>query len=81
MSDPSPNKMVSKIENFDPKVPKQAEVKRNGVINPHNYNFDQFLYRKFWCSQNPTNQQNSTVELGYMCPQGLTDPPAVTLAK
>ena len=33
--------------------------------------------RKFWCSQNATNQPKSTVELGYMCPQGLTGPPAV----
>ena len=26
----------------DPKVPKQAEAKRDGVINPQNYNFNQF---------------------------------------
>ena len=25
-----------------PKVPKQAEAKRDGVINPQNYNFNQF---------------------------------------
>ena len=25
-----------------PKVPKQAEAKRDGVINPQNYNFIQF---------------------------------------
>ena len=28
-----------------------------------------------------TNQLKSTVELGYMCPRGLTGPPAVTLTK
>ena len=28
------------------KVPKQAEAKRDGVINPQNYNFSQFLTRK-----------------------------------
>ena len=28
---------------------------------------------------NATNQPKSTVELGYMCPRGLTGPPAVTL--
>ena len=30
-----------------PKVPKQTEAKRDGVINPQNYNFKQFNYRKF----------------------------------
>ena len=29
---------------------------------------------------NATNQPKSTVEIGYMCPGGLTGPPAVTLA-
>ena len=29
---------------------------------------------------NATNQPMSTVELGYMCPRGLTGPTAVTLA-
>ena len=42
MSDPSPNKVVSKIENIDPKVPKQGEAKRDGVIKPQNYNLNQF---------------------------------------
>ena len=27
-------------------MPKQAEAKRDGVINPQNYNFNQFLTRK-----------------------------------
>ena len=47
MSDPSPNKVVSKVENVDPKVPKQAEAKRDGVINPQNYNFNQFYPDNF----------------------------------
>ena len=54
------------------KCQKQAEAKRDGVINPQKYNFNQFWYGKFWCSQNATNQPKSTVELGYMCPRGLT---------
>ena len=29
-----------------PKMPKQAEAKRDGVINPHNYNSIQFFTRK-----------------------------------
>ena len=28
-----------------------------------------------------TNQPKSTIELGYMCPGGLSGPPAVTLIK
>ena len=54
-------------------------AKRDGVINPQNYNLNH-LYWKFWCSQNATNQPTSTVELGYMWPGGLTGQPAVTLA-
>ena len=30
-----------------PKVPKQAESQRDGVINPQNYNFEQYLHGKF----------------------------------
>ena len=29
-------------------VSKQAEAKRDGVINPQNYNFNQFDHGKFW---------------------------------
>ena len=32
----------------DQKVPKQAEAKRDGVINPQNYNFNQFETRKIF---------------------------------
>ena len=64
-----------------PKMPTQAKAKRDGVINTQNYNLNQCLHRKYWCSQNATNQPKSIVELGYMCPRGLTGPPAVTLTK
>ena len=40
ISDSSPNKVVSNVENVDPKVP--TEAKRDGLINPQNYNFNQF---------------------------------------
>ena len=30
-----------KIEHDNPKVPKQAEDRRDGVINPQNFNFNQ----------------------------------------
>ena len=43
-------------------MPKEAKAKRDGVINPWNYNFYQFQNRKFWRSQNATNQPKSTVE-------------------
>ena len=32
---------------FDSDAEKQAEAKRDGVINPQKYNFNQFWYRKF----------------------------------
>ena len=31
-----------KMKSDDPKVSKQTEAKRDGVINPQNYNFKQF---------------------------------------
>ena len=49
-------KKVTNLKSYTPKVPKQAKAKREGVINPWNYNFNQFLTRKFWSSQNATNQ-------------------------
>ena len=33
------------MKSNDQKVPKQAEAKRDGVINPQNYNFNQFKTR------------------------------------
>ena len=33
------------LKSNDQKVPKQAEAKRDGVINPQNYNFNQFWTR------------------------------------
>ena len=63
------------------KVPKEAKAKRDGVINPKNYNFNQVLTQKSLILSNATNQPKSIVELGYMCPKGLTGPPAVTLTK
>ena len=35
-----------KLNSNDQNVPKQAEAKRDGVINPQNYNFNQFQTRK-----------------------------------
>ena len=35
-------KIIKKLKSDDPKVPKQAEAKGDGVINEQNYNFDQF---------------------------------------
>ena len=33
---------LKKLKSDDRKSPKQAEAKRDGVINPQNYNFSQF---------------------------------------
>ena len=79
VSDPQPNKVVQKVEKWCQKVPKEAKAKRDGVINPQNYNIIKILTRKILMLSNATNPPKSTVELGYMCPRGLTDPPAVTL--
>ena len=44
----SQNELFSKNEKRDvPNVPKQAGAKRDGVINPENYNFKQFQHGKF----------------------------------
>ena len=42
--------MVSKAENDCPKVPKQAEAERDGVVNPQNYNFNQEKKEEIWLS-------------------------------
>ena len=47
------------MKNDTPKEPKGAKAERDGVMNPHNYNFNQFLHGKFWCSQNATNEAKS----------------------
>ena len=74
-------KYFQKLQRDVPNVPKQAEVKRTGVINPQNNNFKQFQHEKKLMFSNATNQPWSTVEFGYMCPRGLTGPPAVTPTK
>ena len=38
----SQKRKFKKLERDVPKVPKPAEAKRDGVINPQHYNFDQF---------------------------------------
>ena len=38
----SQTKQYKKLKSDDQKVPKQAKAKRDGVINPHNYNLNQF---------------------------------------
>ena len=37
---------IEMLKSKDQKVPKQAEAKRDDVINPQNYNFNQFQTRK-----------------------------------
>ena len=46
ISDTEPSSVIlsqtCSLKNNDQKVPKQAVAKRDGVINPQNYNFNQF---------------------------------------
>ena len=35
-------KIIKMLKSDDPKVPKQADAKRDDVIKPHNFNFKQF---------------------------------------
>ena len=45
------SKWFQKLKMLYRKYQKQAEAKRDGVINPQNYNFNQFVYGQFWCIQ------------------------------
>ena len=38
----SQTKLFKKLESDAQKVPKLAKAKTDGVINPHNFNFNQF---------------------------------------
>ena len=69
------------LKSNDQKVPKQAEAKGEGVMNPRNYNFNYCERRKILMLSKRYDSTKSTVELGYMCPRGLTGPAAVTLTK
>ena len=42
----SQTEKYQKMKSDIPKVPKQYKAKRDGVINPQNYNFSQFITRK-----------------------------------
>ena len=41
------NTLFPKMKSNDQKVPKQAEAKRDGVINTQNYSFNQFKHENF----------------------------------
>ena len=62
----SQTKWLKKVKSDYPNRQKQAEAKRDGVINPQNYNFNQFQTRKILMLSKAMNQPNSTVELGYI---------------
>ena len=57
-------------------------LKPKGMCNkPTTFQFQTILTRKILMFSNATNQPRSTLELGYMCPRGLSGPPAVALNK
>ena len=49
----SQRKQFKKLKMYAPKVPKQGKAKRDGVINPQNYNFKNFKHRKFDALKTP----------------------------
>ena len=72
------------FQTFAKRCPKRAKTSRSqkGWCNkPTKLQFQTILPRKILMLSNVTNQPELTVELGYMCPRGLTGPPAVTLTK
>ena len=75
--------VLSQSSNFKSwKEMSQKRWSQKGWCNkPTKLQFQTILSRKILMLSNATNQPKSTVELGYMCPRGLTGPPAVTLAK
>ena len=64
-----------------PQSAKTSWSKKDGGMNPQNYNFNQYLSWQILMLSNATNQAKSTVELDYVCPRGFSGPPAVTLTK
>ena len=58
----SESKYFQKLKRDVPNVPKQTEAKRDGVINTHNYNSNNFNTENLMLSY-ATNQTKSTVEL------------------
>ena len=69
------------LKSKDQKVPKQAEAKRDGVINPQNYNFNQFQTRKILMLSKRYESTEVDRRTWLHVPSGLIGPPAVTLAK
>ena len=74
-------KVFSKVEKRCPKRTKTSLSQKGRCNKPQKLQFQSILTRKILMLSNATNQPKSTVELGYMCPRGLTGPPAVTLTK
>ena len=64
-----------------PKSVKSSLSQIGWCDRPTKLQFQSILTLKILMLSNATNQPKSTVELGYMCPQGLLGPPAVTLTK
>ena len=64
-----------------PKNCKTSESKKGWWKKPTKLQFQSILTQKILMLSNATNQPKSTVELSYLCPRGLSGPPAVTLTK
>ena len=64
-----------------PTCAKTSWCQKAYLVNPQFTISINFKHESFWCSQNAKNQLKLTVELGYMCPRGLSGPPAIRFQK
>ena len=73
--------VVSKVEKRSTKSGKTSWSQKGWCNKLTKLQFRWILTQKIKMLSNATNQPKSTVELDYMCPRGLTGPPAVLLTK
>ena len=74
ISDPFAKQSSSKCEKWCPKGALSSKRQTGWYNKPTELHFQAILTRIIVMLSNPTDQRKSTVELGYVCPQGLRGP-------
>ena len=77
----SQTKYFQKLKIDVQKLPKHVEAKSDGVINPQNYNFSQFLHGKILMLSKRYTPTEVDRRTWLHMSSGLYGPPAVTLTK